>query len=319
MRISLLPAIALTLALWAGQACATSPRVWVSGHGVDSAGCGARTAPCRSLQWAHDREVNDGGEIDILDPAGYGSINISMGVSIVNDGVGTAGVQATTGAAITINAAQADAVYLRGLNIDGVKFAAQTGIAFNSGGHLTIDSCIVRHFGGDGVKLAPTTAVARILIENTESQENGLDGIAFIAQPGETNVSGVLDKVIAANESVGVSMSANGQTEPTLSFSVHDASVTGNNQFGIDVDATGAALTIDVDSSYVSQNGSDGFRAKGGVLAHLSRSAFNQNGASAVVNITSGGGAIFTTGDNPMLGNPSGPVSGPMPTHEGLN
>ena len=88
--------------------------------------------------------------------------------------------------------------------------------------------------------------------------------------------------------------------------------------FGIAVDATANNLIVDVDSSYLAHNG-DGFRAQGGVVAHLSRSAFNQNVGSGVVNITSGGGAIFTTGDNPMLGNPSGPVSGPAMTHEGLN
>src|SRR5476651_1203685 len=110
-----------------------SNRAWVSGHGVDQAGCGAPVSPCRSLQYAHDSAVNAGGEIDILDPAGYGAITITKSVSIVNDGVGTAGVQATSGNAITINAGPTDAVYLRGLNVDGVNFAGLNGIAFNSG------------------------------------------------------------------------------------------------------------------------------------------------------------------------------------------
>jgi hypothetical protein len=43
-------------------------RIWVSGHGVDQAGCGTLTAPCRSLQYAHDT-ISSGGEIDIVDPA----------------------------------------------------------------------------------------------------------------------------------------------------------------------------------------------------------------------------------------------------------
>src|SRR5476649_372899 len=109
-------------------------RIWVSGHGVDHAGCGAPTAPCRSLQYAHDT-LNSGGEIDILDPAGYGAVTITKAISIVNDGVGTAGVQATSGSAITINAGAGQSVLLKGLNIDGLG-SALNGIAFNSGGNL---------------------------------------------------------------------------------------------------------------------------------------------------------------------------------------
>ncbi len=61
-----------------------------------------------------------GGEIDILDPAGYGAITITKAVTIVNDGVGTAGVQAHVVQRVMINAGPADSVYLRGLNIDGM-------------------------------------------------------------------------------------------------------------------------------------------------------------------------------------------------------
>ena len=33
-----------------------------------------------------------GGEIDVLDPSGYGAVTINKAISIVNDGVGTAGI-----------------------------------------------------------------------------------------------------------------------------------------------------------------------------------------------------------------------------------
>src|SRR5471030_1897688 len=109
--------LSISTGAWASQPGAAN-RAWVSGHGVDQAGCGSPTAPCRSLQYAHDNIVA-GGEIDILDPAGYGAISISKAISVVNDGVGTAGVQATSGNAITINTPPGDSVYLSGLNIDG--------------------------------------------------------------------------------------------------------------------------------------------------------------------------------------------------------
>src|SRR5471032_3341743 len=130
-------AAAIALSVMASPAHAVvGSRIWVSGHGVDQAGCGAPTAPCRSLQYAHDHIVAAGGEIDILDPAGYGAITITKAISIVNDGVGTAGVQATSGDAITINAGATDVVYLRGLNIDGLQESATNGVQFNSGAAL---------------------------------------------------------------------------------------------------------------------------------------------------------------------------------------
>ena len=111
-------------------------RIWVSGHGVDHAGCGAPTAPCRSLQYAHDN-IAAAGEIDVLDPAGYGALHVTKAISVVNDG-GTAGVQSTSGIAIKIDAGSTDAIYLRGLNIDGVHYTGDTGIQFNTGASLTI-------------------------------------------------------------------------------------------------------------------------------------------------------------------------------------
>jgi hypothetical protein len=95
----------LSLSLAAAPAEAqTAARAWVSGLGTDAAGCGAVTAPCRTPQYAFTNIVAASGEIDILDPAGYGSITINH-ISIVNDGVGTAGMLAPAGGnAITINA-----------------------------------------------------------------------------------------------------------------------------------------------------------------------------------------------------------------------
>src|SRR5450631_3475186 len=107
-----------------------APRAWVSGHGVDAAGCGAPTNPCRSFQYTHDHIVAAGGEIDILDPAGYGAITITKAISIVNEGVGEAGVQALSGAtAININAGPTDVINLRGLTVAG-NGSGNVGILF---------------------------------------------------------------------------------------------------------------------------------------------------------------------------------------------
>src|SRR5579883_956140 len=155
---------------------ALSNRAWLSGKGTDAPGCGAPTAPCRTFQYVHDNIIAAGGEIDVLDPAGYGAVTINKALSIVNDGVGTAGVQAASGNAITINAGASDTVTLRGLNIDGLGTGAN-GIVFNSGGGLNVINCVVRHFAGsgasgNGVLIQPASGSMAFLIANVIASDN---------------------------------------------------------------------------------------------------------------------------------------------------
>jgi hypothetical protein len=92
----------LACGLAAAPAQAGPNRTFVSGTGTDSGTC-TRPAPCRTFAFALS-VTNAGGEIDVLDTAGYGTVIITKAISIVNDGVGVAGITASSGDAITINA-----------------------------------------------------------------------------------------------------------------------------------------------------------------------------------------------------------------------
>lgn len=70
---------ALSMAV-AGSAHALNARTWISGKGTDQVSCGPVSNPCRTLQYAHDN-TSAGGEIDVLDPAGYGSVTITKAKS----------------------------------------------------------------------------------------------------------------------------------------------------------------------------------------------------------------------------------------------
>src|SRR6266571_8637351 len=97
----------LALGLGMAPAHALNTRSFVSASGLDTNSC-ARTAPCRTLQVAHDK-TSPGGEINMLDPAGYGTVIITKSISIMNDGVGSAGVLVPSGGTgITINAGAGD-------------------------------------------------------------------------------------------------------------------------------------------------------------------------------------------------------------------
>src|ERR1700690_3906209 len=89
-------------------------RTFLAILGNDSNAC-TNTAPCRTLLGAYNATA-PGGEIDIADPGGYGTLTITHAISI--QGHGYAGISATGGNAITINAGASDVVNLRGLLID---------------------------------------------------------------------------------------------------------------------------------------------------------------------------------------------------------
>src|SRR5208282_3602732 len=95
-----------------------------------------------------------GGEIAVLDTAGYGTVTIDKAVSIVNqDGV-EAGVTTTSSVdAITVSAVGA-VVTLRGLTLVGGG-VGKNGITFNSGAALHIQNCQIRGFTGAGINAVP--------------------------------------------------------------------------------------------------------------------------------------------------------------------
>jgi len=88
---------------------------FVSGVGDDSNPC-SREAPCRTFAAAISK-TKTGGEIAVLDPAGYGPVTITKSITI--DGGGMASILATETNGITVDAGPTDVVILRNLSIKG--------------------------------------------------------------------------------------------------------------------------------------------------------------------------------------------------------
>jgi hypothetical protein len=169
-------------------------RTFISATGSDGNPC-SRVQPCRTLQGAHDK-TNAGGEINMLDPAGYGIVTITKAISIVNDGVGSAGVlvgASQTG--ITIAALNTDAINLRGLIIEG-SGAGAVGIQFNSGKSLTIENSVIRNMQSNGIVVGTSSGNAnRIAISNTVISDNGNIGIWLRVLGSSSSLQAVLDRV----------------------------------------------------------------------------------------------------------------------------
>ena len=109
--------IAATIVLMMFSFCALSSvahaqatRTWVSGVGDDANPC-SRTAPCKTFAGAISK-TSTGGEIDVLDPGGFGALTITKSISIEAEGViagvlvsGTNGIVVTTPAAARLRCA----------------------------------------------------------------------------------------------------------------------------------------------------------------------------------------------------------------------
>src|SRR5437764_14504707 len=74
----------LIMLLVAASASAQATRTWVSGTGDDFNPC-SLTAPCKTFAGALGKTA-PGGEISVLDPGGYGTVNINKAITINGDG-----------------------------------------------------------------------------------------------------------------------------------------------------------------------------------------------------------------------------------------
>jgi len=279
IKTSLLALTALAAVLVAqSSAQALVSRAWVSGHGADAAGCGSPASPCRSLQYVVSNIIAPKGEIDVLDPAGYGAVTITTAVSIVNDGVGTAGVQASSGNAITINVGASDAVVLRGLEVDGLG-TGSIGIQFNSGAALTIANCIVQNFTSDGLQIRPSTGTMLLAVAQTTVANNGGQGLSIVPR-GNASVRGTIAGSEALhNGEAGIFMSGDG--------------------------TTGLETFIEASDTNVSHNGADGIQGQGAGVTFAITRMFGTNNFDGVGNYNSSTGVAkaYTFGDSRFIGN----------------
>ncbi len=288
---------AIAISLGGVGAARAANRIWVSGHGVDQAGCGAPTAPCRSLQFAHDNVVA-GGEVDILDPAGYGSLTINKAISIVNDGVGTAGIQATSGRAILIDAGPGDAVVLKGLNIDGVQKSGLNGVVVIGAGVVTIENCVVAHFANTAIGLGPLANTLNATISNTRVEGNA-EGVSYNPNGGSATTNIVIDHVTAINNTDGglrFASAGTGHGHVTVANSVSSGNAFGLLAMQLDT----SSLAVVVDSTYLDNN-SDGLFADTAAV-FLERSVIAGN-AFGVNNFNGAGTGIVSFGDNVLRDN----------------
>lgn len=189
---------------------AQNTRSWVSGTGSDANAC-SRTAPCATFQGALAKTIS-GGEINALDPGGFGPVTINKAITI-DGGSSFSGITAAgTVNGVTIAAGNTDVVVLRNLTINGQTAstpAGANGVRFTSGAALIIEDCIIENFDDHNINFVPTGGLGaagphRLDIRNTSSvnSTNGA-GIHMKTVAGDTIVA-VIENCTLNNNVAGV-------------------------------------------------------------------------------------------------------------------
>src|SRR5215212_9906128 len=146
--------LAFTFA-FATAAQAQATRTWVSGVGDDVNPC-SRTAPCKTFAGAISKTAA-GGEIDALDPGGFGAVTATK--SILLDGTNGAGfgsilASGTSGVNVNDSATATPGtivVSLRNLSINGAgSILGTNGVNFTSGKSVIVENCIIQNFSNAG-------------------------------------------------------------------------------------------------------------------------------------------------------------------------
>jgi hypothetical protein len=147
----------LVLVFLVTGASGQAQRTFVSSIGSDSNSC-SRLAPCRTFAQAIS-QTNAGGEVIVLDSAGYGPLSVANGtqitkaVSLISPPGVYAGISVFSGDGIDINAGASDIVILRGLTINSQSGPGARGIVFATGAALHVEDCLVNGFSiaGGGI------------------------------------------------------------------------------------------------------------------------------------------------------------------------
>ena len=287
--------IALLAALSPAVVHAQATRTWVSGVGDDANPC-SRTAPGKTFAGAISKTAA-GGEIDCLDPGGFGAVTLTKSITLDGGGGQVASILVAGTNGININAGPSDVIIIRNLRLQGLGPGALnqglSGINIIQAGTVVIQNCEIDNFSVDGVHVDTSTA-CNVSLTSTRLVNCSNDGL-FIHST--SSVQTVVTNCEADK--------------------CHD---------GFEVRTGVAAIT-----NTVASNGGTGFIADMGGAISLSRCVTSGNTTGLDAELTSGivmndcdiisnstgiligGGHVKSTGNNRNVGNTTpGTISGPQ-------
>jgi hypothetical protein len=275
----------------ASSAFAQATRTWVSGVGDDANPC-SRTAPCKTFAGAISKTAT-GGEINVLDPGGFGAVTITKSMTILAVGMpagvlvaGTNGIVISNGTGSTMN------VTIRGLDFDGVG-SGLSGILVTGGAGATtnvrIEDNIIYGFVTAGINVATSGPANVTVVGNRISECSNSPGILADSTNGQVSLNVIETEV--HNCSIGLNVI--GGTKFNAKNSDFSQNVTG-------VDLAGATTigTLDTDTIAYCTTGLN--LETSGATVRLTNDTITDNTTGMA---TVGGGNIVSFGNNRTKGN----------------
>ncbi len=302
-------AIAIFTFAFAFIAQAQATRTWVSGVGDDANPC-SRTAPCKTFAGAISKTAING-EINAIDPGGFGAVTITKSITI--DGIGVmAGIlnAGTTGIIINItNGADVrKTVRIRSLSIQG----ADTGtggiriIAGSvAGSRVFVEDCIIDgQFGGGarGIEDFRSNGGA-LYVNNTTVRNTGAAGI--VVDPNGNGLGGSTRMDVAISnsrvENCGFGMNFGSNVKAAIFNSVVSA-VPNSGIFAIQNSA--GTTDVNVDHCVISSNGTGFNASSANTIIRVSNTTAIGN---TTLSTSAGGGQVLSYGNNQAAGASIGP------------
>lgn len=311
-RIYAFALIPLALLLEMTDAGATAQRTFVASYGspANTAFNCSIAKPCRQFSDAIG-VTTAGGEVIVLDSAGYGPVTITQSVSIIAPPGVYAGISVFSGDGVTLGTAGLN-VTLRGLTITGLGGA--NGIHVTDGATIHVEDCTVTGFTATSTSAGINiSAAAEVVISNTSAVRNYvgivLDGGAKV-QVSNSNIS--------FNSLHGVLMA--GPSNATTLLTVSESVASGNSFCGFDVlgqsvftggfgACTSCTRKMTVVNSTASHNVAGVCEAGTGAAAFVSGTAVSGNDLYGLYQ-SFGTGTLSSAQNNPSTGNGSGPTTG---------
>ena len=259
--------LACTPLLFAAPAYAQATRTWVSGVGDDANPC-SRTAPCKTYAGAISKTATNG-EINCLDPGGFGALTIIKSISVVCDYT-EGGVLSANVNGFIVNASAGSIVTLKGQDVEcigtGINGIEMVNVGVTLHVHKTqIRSCRASGGNGNGILVANSSGVAKVLVADSYITDNGGTNVnaGLLIRPtagASANVS--VNRVQFEGNTNGIFFEGAGGAGAS-NLSVKDSVLSGSSSNGIAVSSTGGVFKALVDSSMLSLNAGVGAAVAG--------------------------------------------------------
>lgn len=296
--------LALGPALYSAPAQAQATRTWVSGVGDDANPC-SRTAPCKTFAGAISKTAG-GGEINCLDPGGFGGLTITKSISVVCDYT-EGGVLVSGTNALVINAPSNSIITLKGLDVECLGTGLNGVNILGVGVTVHIHKMQIRNCrGANGILIAPSSGTAEVFVADSYITDNGAGATnaGILVNPsGAASVVFTVNRTQLENNSAGISANIAAGGTGSIKGIVRDSLVGGSTNNGITTSSAGASVVVMVDNVGVVGNAFGLVASGSGAGQLVGRSSVTGNGTAVSATAPA---TVISYGDNLVNNNTAG-------------